>query len=274
MQKCLELSCLPKPTSGIKSIKVRHISLPPFIFRWTVLTAGAVLQFKRNTPGSITSLIYSNRPPNPNRVLDPTHPALHFKPAQYAKAFPWRSYPGFSLRAVPKSLLEKPSYPAPNPPFAMSPPRSVTLDKGKAREEDVSDEREGEDGQDGVGEEPAAGWKEEKGRISMSLVNAASIGVGGRVLRVKVTNKLKNAISLVATRGADVEPGPDGVKRIVFRDEQADPPWVLRGACFCHTALPVPVPTSRFLLPYRHRGFSLAFNAIPDIPNSCLALSV
>ncbi|KAI1792451.1 hypothetical protein LXA43DRAFT_342129 [Ganoderma leucocontextum] len=244
MQKCLELSCLPKPSSGTKSIK-----------------------FKRTTPGSISSLVYPNRPPNPNRVLDPTHPALHFKPPQYAKAFPWRSYPGFSLRALPKSLLDKPSYPAPNPPFILAPPRSVTLDKGKAREEDTSDESEGggvEDGggENGIGEGPSTRWNEEKDRISMSLANVASLGVGGRVVRVKVDNKVKNAIALVATRGADVECGADGVKRIIFRDEQAGPGWVLRGACFS-PSLPLLSPTFCSLLLYRR---SLVLIVCPNAP--------
>ncbi len=219
-----------------------------FIFHCTaVLTIDPALQFKRTTPGSIGNLIYSSRPPNPNRVLDPTHPALHFKPAQYAKVFPWRVYPGFSLRALPKSLLEKPPYPAPNPPFVLAPPRSVTLDKGQAREEDTGDEDEsgGEEG-DGVDGGPTAEWVEEKGRISMSLANVASLGIGGRVVRVNVLNKFKNAIALVATRGADVESGPDGAKRIVFRDTQAGPHWVLRGACFspCLPLLPPATPIS------------------------------
>ncbi|PIL29165.1 hypothetical protein GSI_09214 [Ganoderma sinense ZZ0214-1] len=72
------------------------------------------------------------------------------------------------------------------------------------------------------------GWVEEKGRISMSLINVAALGVGGRPLRVKVYNKFKNAIALVVTRGAAVERDPDGSKRIVFRDEEAGPSWVLR----------------------------------------------
>ena len=216
--------------------------LSPPIFYWCSLRTPA-LQFKRTTPGCVSKLIYSRAPPNPNYVLDPTHPALHFKPVQYAKAFPWRSYPGFSLRAVPKSLLEKPSYPAPNPPFVLAPPRSVYLDKGEAREgkEDARDGAEFEDGRDGVRERPTEGWVEEKDRISMSLVNVASLAVGGRTLRVNVYNKFKNAIALVTTRGADVERGPDGVKRIVFRDDEAGLNWVLRGACFSPRSSPTPL---------------------------------
>nr|VWO98594.1 MRP-like transporter [Ganoderma boninense] len=208
-----------------------------------------MLQFKRTTPGSVSTLIFLKSPPNPNRVLDPTHPALHFKPVQYAKAFPWRSYPGFSIRALPKSLLDKPSYPAPNPPFVLTPPRTVTLDKGAARGggKAAGDETEVGAGQgaEGVGEGSTQRWVEEKGRISMSLVNAATLGVGGRPVRVKVYNKFKNAIALVATRGADVERGPDGSKRIVFHDDEAGQNWVLRD----WTYICRPHPTMN-LMPY------------------------
>ena len=54
------------------------------------------------------------------------------------------------------------------------------------------------------------------------------------MVRVKVLNKLENAIALVVTRGADVEEGEEGengVKRIVFRDKEGGSGWMLRGAC-------------------------------------------
>ncbi|KAI0697616.1 hypothetical protein C8T65DRAFT_614629 [Cerioporus squamosus] len=177
MQKCLELSQLPK-SHGIKSVR-----------------------FKRTTPGSINQLAHANKPPAKNRVLDPSHPALDFTPTQFARAFPWRTYPGFSIRAVPKGLLERPATVFPNPPFATAP----------IRNSHVQDEQS------------------VNGRVSMSLMNVASKSTGGRVLRVNVHNKLKTAISLVAARGATVEKGKDGQPRIVFKAEEeplADD-WVL-----------------------------------------------
>ncbi|EJF61780.1 hypothetical protein DICSQDRAFT_136296 [Dichomitus squalens LYAD-421 SS1] len=184
------------------------------------------IKFKRTTPGSITYVVTSNRPPYPKRVLDPTHPALHLKPSQYANAFPWRAYPGFGLRALPKSLLDKPSVPFPDPPFSVQPPRSVTLDSGQAWDDDGGSDATSENRWVAKG---TVKWaEEERWRISMSLVDVVAKGVGGRVVRVKVLNKLKNAIALVVTRGADVEEGADGAKRIVFREREAGSGWVLR----------------------------------------------
>ena len=63
----------------------------------------------------------------------------------------------------------------------------------------------------------------------MSLMNLSPQSAGGRVLRVNVLNKLKNAISLVVTRGADAE-GEDGAQRVVFKQEGSGGDWVLSGA--------------------------------------------
>ena len=168
------------------------------------------------------------KPPHPNRVLDPTHPALHFKPLQYAKAFPWRTYPGFALRALPKSLLDKPATVFPDPPISIQPPRSVTLVNKTTRigdGDETTRESEGERGSRGT-----VKWAEERGRLSMSLVDLAAKDIGGRVVRVKVLNKMKNAIALVAARGADVVQDAKGAKGIVFREKEAGRDWILRGA--------------------------------------------
>ncbi|TFK89998.1 hypothetical protein K466DRAFT_639362 [Polyporus arcularius HHB13444] len=181
MQRCVELSQLPK-SHGLRSVR-----------------------FKRTTPGCIAQLAHANKPPAKQRVLDPSHPALDFSPTQFARAFPWRTYPGFAIRAIPKGLLEKPATVFPDPPFSSAPTRSSYAQQGQSG----------------------------RGRVSMSLMNVASKSTGGRVLRVNVLNKLKTAISLVAARGADVEDGKDGQPRIVFRAEEeplADD-WVLSGAC-------------------------------------------
>ncbi|KAI0705430.1 hypothetical protein C8Q76DRAFT_750886 [Earliella scabrosa] len=175
MPKCTELSHLSKAAHGLKSIK-----------------------FKRTTPGSINGLAFANKPPSKQRVLDPSHPALKLSPAEFAKAFPWRSFPGFSIRAVPKGLLDKPSTPFPDPPFSFAPVHSA----------EQNDSRSG------------------RGRVSMSLMNLSPQSAGGRVLRVNVLNKLKNAISLVVTRGADAE-GEDGAQRVVFKQEGSGGDWVL-----------------------------------------------
>ncbi|KAI0767348.1 hypothetical protein C8Q74DRAFT_951049 [Fomes fomentarius] len=175
MQKCVELHKLHKPAHGLKSIN-----------------------FKRTTPGGVHNVAHANKPPSKQRVLDPTHPALKLTPSEFGKAFPWRTYPGFAIRAVPKALLERPANPFPDPPFPPAPVYSKDDDRAK----------------DG------------RGRVSMSLLNVASKSAGGRVLRVNVLNKFKTAISLIVTRGADAERG-EGEQRIVFKPERLGGEWVL-----------------------------------------------
>ncbi|KAI0752858.1 hypothetical protein C8Q80DRAFT_480257 [Daedaleopsis nitida] len=176
MRRCVELSRLPKRRGGLTSVK-----------------------FKRTTPGTIGFISRANKPPSIHRVLDPKHPALRYTPAQFAKAFPWRTYPGFAFRAVPKGLLEKPANLFPNPPFAFAPLRTA-------------------EGQQNDGE---CDW------VSMSLMDVGGKIEGRRVVQVKVLNKLKNAISLVATRGADVEEGEGRAQRMVFRPERLGADWVM-----------------------------------------------
>lgn len=65
--------------------------------------------------------------------------------------------------------------------------------------------------------------------MSMSLLNVAPKKVGGRPLLVKVMNKLKTAISLVVTKGADVRQGQDGKEEIVFDGEVGGEKWILPG---------------------------------------------
>ncbi|KAI0657565.1 hypothetical protein C8Q70DRAFT_272267 [Cubamyces menziesii] len=166
---CLELRRLPKITGPLKSIN-----------------------FRRTTPGSITRIIYGNRPPPPSLVLDPTHPSLHYNRPSWGKTFPWRTYPGFAIRAVPKAVLAPPTTVHPDPPH--------TLNEGPL-----------------------------KGRsANMSLLDCEAKSVGGRVTRQVILRKFKTAISLIVVRGADVEGQGDEAK-LVFREEHAGKAkdWIL-----------------------------------------------
>ncbi|KAI0649854.1 hypothetical protein C8Q79DRAFT_900791 [Trametes meyenii] len=164
---CGEMNRLPKITQGIKSVN-----------------------FRRTTPGSIRRMVYANKPPPPSAVVDPNHPALAYAPHEFIRTFPWRSFPGFKLRVLPKGLLDAPTSRYPDPPY--------TLNEGPT-----------------------------KGRsVNMSLLDVAPKSVGGRVVRQDILRKFKTAISLIVTRGADVE-GPEGQKRVVFRDVNDAESWIL-----------------------------------------------
>lgn len=184
----------------MKSVKVCVVET--LSFTHSLITCNSP-QFKRTTPGTISFISHANKAPSVHRVLDPKHPALRYTAAQFAKAFPWRTYPGFALRAVPKGLLEKPANTFPNPPFAFAP-----LNTAGAQENDGDSD-----------------W------VSMSLMDVGGKIEGQRVVRVKVLNKLKTAISLVATRGADVEEreGEGRAQRMVFRPERLGAEWVMSG---------------------------------------------
>ena len=132
-------------------------------------------------------------------------------------AFPWRIFPVFHLRVVPRALLEVPTVPWPDPPFTPAHVRS----RRRAAERWLADPRATETGRGGG-----------RTQVDMSLVNVGVKEVGGRVTRVNVSRKLKTAISLVVTRGADVEVREDGRSEIVFRDEElGGENWILSGAC-------------------------------------------
>ncbi|KAI0363957.1 hypothetical protein BV20DRAFT_1057592 [Pilatotrama ljubarskyi] len=150
------------------------------------------VNFRRTTPGSIYRIVHATRPPPPHSVLDPTHPALTYSPHDFTRAFPWRALPGFRFRAVPHGLLDHPLQPVPSPPYALN-----------------------------------HGLIKDRRSVNMSLLDTAPKSVGGRVVRQNTLRRFKTAISLIVTRGADVDGPEDGEKKVVFRG--ADPPenWVL-----------------------------------------------
>ncbi|KAI0672230.1 hypothetical protein C8Q78DRAFT_735687 [Trametes maxima] len=144
----------------------------------------------RTTPGSIHRMLYANKPPPPSVVVDPQHPALSYTPHEFLRTFPWRVCPGFKLRVLPKGILDAPASRYPDPPY--------TLNEGPT-----------------------------KGRsVNMSLLDVAPKSVGGRVVRQDILRKFKTAISLIVTRGADVE-GPAGQKQVVFRGTNEAASWIL-----------------------------------------------
>ncbi|OSD00508.1 hypothetical protein PYCCODRAFT_1479171 [Trametes coccinea BRFM310] len=157
-EACVELSHLPKLNQSIKSIN-----------------------FRRTTPGSVSHLAFSARPPPAKNVLDPSHPALAYNGAEWNRAFKWWRSQGFSIRAFPKGLLAKPDPFHPDPPYSLN-------------------------------EGPRKGHS-----LNMSLLDCAPKSVGGRVVRQEILRKFKTAISLIVVRGADVVQDEDGNPRLVFR---------------------------------------------------------
>lgn len=147
-------------------------------------------QFRRTSPGSIYRVVYAHKPLPPNSAVDPTHPALGYRNQEFLRAFPWRCYNGFKIRALPHAVLEKPTTPFPSPPYKLS--------RG-----------------DGGGRS-----------VNMSLLDVAPRDVGGHVVRQDTLRKIKTAVSLIVTRGADVE-GPKGKEKVVFKGADTPDAWIM-----------------------------------------------
>ncbi|EPS96408.1 hypothetical protein FOMPIDRAFT_1130523 [Fomitopsis schrenkii] len=156
MQKCTELSRLPKAAKNLKS-----------------------LNFKGTTPGSATGFVSSG-------YIDPTHPATRpgsAKPRAYFESA------HLSIRAIPKATLRNPTCPvvAPFPPS-----------------------------------------KRVFGRVHVSLQKTMSTAeLPTAVIRSKIATKIKTALSMIVTRGADVQKDAKGKERIVFNQRDARPDWIL-----------------------------------------------
>ena len=69
------------------------------------------------------------------------------------------------------------------------------------------------------------------GQINVSIQNLLYTAVLPKALfRSKVSTKIRTALSLIVTRGADVEKDAKGREKIVFREMDAGRHWILDGA--------------------------------------------
>ena len=146
--------------------------------------------------------------------LDATHPAARLPKAAYGSAFPRFGSPALQVRAFPKALLMTPAAPWPDPPFppARAVPWGEQLDRllGRTAEEgEVKSMR--------------------VDSLDMAMVCIVGIKATHKsaVVRKKIAARLKTAVALVATRGAQVQ-GPS--KELVFREGERPPAeWVSPG---------------------------------------------
>ena len=79
--------------------------------------------------------------------------------------------------------------------------------------------------------EPFPPWKRSAGQINVSLQKAMSTAeLPTAVIRSKIATKIKTALAMIVTRGADVRKDAKGKERIVFEQSGAGAEWVLHGA--------------------------------------------
>ncbi|KAI0342367.1 hypothetical protein BDW22DRAFT_1330657 [Trametopsis cervina] len=148
------------------------------------------VNFRRTTPGSVfpTGTAVGYRGLAPR--IDSTHAASTLHRTQLQRLLPAVRKPAFSLRAVPKAALYTPETVWPQPPYAPAPTRN--------------------------------------GVVNMSLVKMIGLKVHkSAVIRKKITGRLKLAIRLIVTRGAQTEQDEDGNFVLVLDDADAGNHWVL-----------------------------------------------
>ncbi|KAI5121921.1 hypothetical protein M0805_000250 [Coniferiporia weirii] len=164
------------------------------------------LNFKRTSPGNFTRLINPGAGPSNDVVVDPSHPWARKPPRSLTKRFPYFESFALTIRAFPKALLLKPPQPTPSPPYM--PARECVY---------------GIDGK----------MEGTRRTLNMALMHVVTKKAHkSSVVRAKMRNRLKTALSLIVTRGATVErvgSGPNAKERLVFGDsEEFGEGWILQ----------------------------------------------
>lgn len=134
--------------------------------------APGLRSIKRNIPGSPLPLIFPGSAPySPSLTIDPNHPATRWK----TYAFPQFSCPAFTLRAVPNAALVRPE-----------------LDRRSCRVERSAMVSRGKDGSK---------------RLNMSILFMISKQKTNKraVVRNRIAMRIRTALELIVSRGADAE---------------------------------------------------------------------
>jgi hypothetical protein len=179
----------------------------------------SIIQFRHTTPGSVASLLSRDPPWSRDLAVDPTHPAVATYLSKRAPSLPALRNEFISLRAFPKALLQKPEYQWPNPPY---PPAEIVCWEERVVNEKRNNPKKSQNATTSVMD------------MSLLLVLGKKALHNKATIRRRVSKKLKVAISLIVTRGADVEviPSSETAKsklRVVFRPERLKPDYVLQG---------------------------------------------
>ncbi|CCM05636.1 uncharacterized protein FIBRA_07865 [Fibroporia radiculosa] len=150
------------------------------------------LNFKHTTPGSI-GVLFGAGVGFYVGPLDPTHPAAQLRQYALHKLLPQVKTGSFTLRAIPQAALNRVAIPWPSPPFSPAPEK----------------------------------WPNDS-RLNVSIMKIVSKSVSkSACVRSKIGLRIKTALSLIVTRGADVERDVGGVERIVFKEEDVGATWLL-----------------------------------------------
>ncbi|KAG5643512.1 hypothetical protein DXG03_000704 [Asterophora parasitica] len=190
MLRCRELSKLPK-VSRTKTIN-----------------------FRRQTPGSVTDLLKPAGVYHPPNHLDPTHPATCLQ----KNRFPSIRSDALGIRAFPHAVLSPPDPVWTTPTYA-------PFDTWQGRVEGLlsaygeTEPREA----DQLALEPMKLNNAKKNYIPMSFITATSKKRthAHRCIRAKIVRRLKTSINLIVSRGADVVE-TNGKRKLVMNEQEAE----------------------------------------------------
>ncbi|KAJ7176495.1 hypothetical protein C8R46DRAFT_822745, partial [Mycena filopes] len=175
------------------------------------------LQFKRQTPGSVSLLLSPNQGSNSSRRLDASHPH-ELLPKRQRKAFIWASNnAAFTLGVIPKALLVPPNL-NPNQGFS---------NRLTSEAFDSWDDRLARGASTGTVAPVIPTKGAHPKRVGMSLQVASTSGFRTHQ-RVQIRRRFKTALGLLVARGA-VGKEVKGRLQLVFDDREAEKPWILDG---------------------------------------------
>ncbi|KAF8477721.1 hypothetical protein DFH94DRAFT_755326 [Russula ochroleuca] len=164
----------------LKYLELRNLSKPP--------TPLKSVNFRHTTPGSGALLVSKYENWQSSELIDPNHPKAHLPlKRRHARAPRWTS-PHLTLYAFPKASLREPEVQFPEPykqrPYPALPRRP----------------------------------EQRSADMSMQFLAYGSRLILRPTVRVKIKRRLREAVSLIVTRGAAVDKSRKGSK-IVFRAE-------------------------------------------------------
>ena len=184
-------------------------------------------QFRRTTPGSLQ---WWNSPVTNIELLDESHPATLLLPK--TAAFPRFSNVDMTIRAFPKAVMVAPTLKWPDPPY-----NYVANPTWSERLEEILKKSNGE----------VADANTELSDSKMDVVNMSLSFVVGKksvhksaVIRRTIVRRLKKAISLIVTRGAEVERiGDAKAARLIINDDaNIDPHQWIEPSTLSHIHYP------------------------------------
>ncbi len=147
------------------------------------------------TPGSVGHLLNFTVPLSKSTFIDATHPAARFSRKEISQRLPQVRTDAFALRAIPQAILSLPELRYPDPPFKYAP----------------EDQKPG------------------RVNVSLSKIIGKKAVHKSACVRLKIGSRIKTALSLIITRGADAEVDKKGRLSLVFRDDDIGDRWVLSG---------------------------------------------